>query len=98
MINTTMRNYNYFTFGDTTNIYGQQTLSTEPKGTIRMAINIYSQSTTGNINYNNATYLALTRENIDDTYVIQYGEQKLKVLYVNDLGRLKQVYLSEYGN
>ena len=95
MINTDMRLYNYFTFGEK-DAYGQVRLSNEPVGTVKMAINISSQSIGENINYKDATYIGLTRNaEVNDTYVIEYEGQKLKVLYVNPKGRLKQVFLAE---
>ena len=88
------RNYDYFTFG-TKNAYGQQVLSTEPVGTVKLSITTLSRSAADNIKYKDATYLGLTLGTIDDTYVISYGEQKLKVLYVIPDGRFKQVFLKE---
>lgn len=93
MINAAMRSYTYFTFG-TENEYGQAQLSSEPKGQIKMTINLTSQSVQDNINYMNAQYVGLTHADIDDTYVIQFGDEKLKVLYVNPFGRLKQVFMA----
>lgn len=93
MINADMRTYSYFTLG-IEDEYGQEILSTEPVGQIKMAINITSQSIQDNINYKNCAYIGLTHANVDDTYVIVYGEERLKVLYVNPKGRLKQVFLT----
>lgn len=89
-----MRLYNYFTLGDDDG-YGSPTLSTEPVGQIKMAINISSQSTQDNINYKDAQYIGLTYANVKDTYVIEYGEERLKVLYINPKGRYNQVFLKE---
>ena len=94
MINSKMRSYNYFTYGEN-NAYGQSQLSETAQGTIKMAINITSQSIQDNIQYKNATYLGLTFATVDDKYVIDYNGVKLKVLYVNPLGRYKQVFMSE---
>lgn len=94
MINTDMRYYDYFTYGEKDS-YGQAELSQEVQGTIKMAINTTSQSVTDNINYKDATYIGLTHAAIDDTYVIQYGDEKLKVLYVNPKGRFKQAFFKE---
>ena len=95
MINTDMHLYDYFTFGDDDG-YGMPQLSIEPKGKIKMAINISSQTTQDNILYKDCTYVGLTQDaNVDDTYVIMYGKGKLKVLYVNPKGRYKQVFLKE---
>lgn len=92
MINADFRTYNYFLYEDL-NGYGQPTLSQEVKGTIKMAINITSQSVQSNIKYKDAAYMGLTHALLDDTFVIQYGEEKLKVLYVNPKGRLNQVFM-----
>lgn len=92
-----MRNYNYFLYGDD-NGYGQPTLTPTPQGTVKMAIHNTSTSIQDNINYKGATYIGITHDsNISDAYVIQYGEERLKVLYVNTDGRYKQVFLCAYG-
>lgn len=93
MINANMRLYDYFTFGKD-NGYGQAQLSAEPVGQIRMAINLTSQSVQDNINYKDAQYVGLTHAKVDDTYVIQFGEERLKVLTVNPFGRLTQVFMA----
>lgn len=95
MISTDMRLYDYSTFGEKDR-YGQPQLSDEPKGQIKMAINISSQDTQDNILYKDCTYVGLTQDaKVDDTYVIRYGKGQLKVLYVNPKGRYKQVFLKE---
>lgn len=100
MINTQMRNYTYFLY-DENNAYGQRSLIKDengenvPQGTIKMAINIASQATKENIKYSDASYVGLTYAEVNDTYVIQYNESLLKVLYVNPIGRHKQVFLGD---
>ena len=96
MINTNMRFYDFFTLG-TKDEYGQHTLpgiDAIPEGSIKMAINITSQSVQDNINYKDSQYIGLTYAEVDDTYIIQYGTERLKVLYVNPLGRMKQVFMA----
>jgi len=95
MINTDMRDYVYYKYSAEKNAYAQRTLDKEPKGEIKMAIYTSSQSIQANINYKNAAYIGFTHAPIDDTYAIQYGEEKLKVLYVNPQGRIKQVFLAK---
>ena len=96
MINSDMRYYDYFTF-DGLNAYGQPQLSAQTKGTIKIAINTTSQSVQDNIRYKDATYIGLTHDAaVNDTYVIQYGKEKLKVLYINPKGRYKQVFMKNY--
>ena len=94
MINANFRLYDYFTFGGD-NGYGQPVLSDAPVGQVKMAIEISSHSIQDNINYKDAQYIGLTHANVEDTYVIAYGEERLKVLYVNDRGRLNQVFLKK---
>ena len=89
-----MRLYNFFTIG-TEDEYGQMVVSNEPVGQIKMAINISSQSVQDNINYTGATYVGLTHAKVDDTYIIEYENERLKVLYVNDKGRLNQVFMAK---
>ena len=97
MINTNMRLYNYYQLG-AVDEYGQQKLpakDSEPLGTIKMAIEVTAQGVQDNINYKDANYVGLTNSNVDDTYIIVYEGKRLKVLYVNPKGRVKQVYLKE---
>lgn len=92
MINTATRTYDYFTFG-AINDYGQRILSDTPQGKIKMAVFNTSTSIQENINYSNCNYVGLTMAQLDDSYVIQYGTEKLKVEYIHPLGRYKQVFL-----
>lgn len=94
MINAQMRVYNFYTLGEQDE-YGQQVESTEPTGTIKMAINISSQAVQDNINYTDCQYVGLTYDkSVNDSYLIEYEGSKLKVLYVNPKGRLTQVFLA----
>lgn len=97
MINANMRTYDYYTFGDLDD-YGQLKLSEEVKGSVKMAIYPTSQTVQDNILYLNAQYMGLTHDKtVNDTFVIKYGEVKLKVLYVSALGRLQQVFMAKVG-
>ena len=89
-----MKLYDYYLYGEP-NDYGQPQLSEEAQGSIKMAISITSQIVQENIQYQHATYLGLTFAPVDDKYVIQYGDRRLKVLYVNSAGRMKQVFMGE---
>lgn len=94
MVNANMRTYNYYTYSNE-NEYGQQLLPDTPTGTVKASINLTSQSIQDNILYQNATYLALTHDTLTDENVLEYGDKKLKVLYVNPYGRFNQVFLEE---
>ena len=93
MINADMRIYDFYLYGDQDE-YGQPKLSEEVVGTVKMAINTTSQRVQDNILYTGAEYLGLTHADVNDKYVIQYGDEKLKVLYVNPKGRFKQVFMA----
>lgn len=98
MINTNYRVYNFFTLG--ANEYGQEVASQQPAGQIKMSIALRNQSTQDNILYHDAQYLALTHDTkVNDTYIIEYGNKRLKVLYVAESAqnRPKQVFLSRVG-
>lgn len=96
MISRNMRLYDYFTIG-TENEYGESLPASSPLGKVKMAINLTSQSTQNNINYENCQYIGLTHSTkINDNNIIQYGDKKLKVLYVNPIGRLTQVFMVDY--
>lgn len=93
MINADMRSYDYYLYGEN-NAYGQPQLSDEVQGTIKMAINVTSQRVQENVLYQGAEFTGLTHAEINDKYVIQFDDVKLKVLYVNPFGRYKQVFMS----
>lgn len=94
MINRDFRAYEYFLY-EGKDAYAQPQITEDPQGTIKMAIYIASQAVQDNINYSGANYVGLTHAAIDDSYVIDYNGNKLKVLYVNPQGRLKQVFLAD---
>ena len=93
MLNAQMRRYDYYRY-ETDADYATQRLSDDVQGTVLMAINTISQGIQNSILYEGATYIGITHTAIDASYVIQYGEQKLKVLYVNNNGRYKLVYMA----
>jgi hypothetical protein len=92
MINNDMELYDYYTYGDTDG-YGQPQLSSSPIGQIKMAIYTTSQAIQDNINYKDSQYIGLTHANVNDSFVIDYDGERLKVLYVHPKGRLKQVFM-----
>ena len=86
-----MRNYTYQKYGEQDE-YGQPTLG--KGGTISMAISVISNQISDNVLYRDAQYIGLTKnEALDDKCIINYGSDKLKVLYVLP-GRFKQVYMA----
>lgn len=94
MINTNMKYYSFSSLGDLDE-YGQPITSAD-KAFIKISITPNIPTMVDNIKYSDATYVGLTLDkNINDTYVINYNGEKLKVLYVNPAGRYKYVYMSE---
>lgn len=100
MINAQFNDYSYSTVGQL-NSYGQQTVTPAASGvTVRMAINVLSQSTQDSILYSGAEYIGLTHDNsINDTYIIHYDNNvDLKVKAVVKNTRLNQVLLTRVSN
>ena len=94
MINADMRDYDYYLYEDE-NAYGQAQLSETAKGTIKMAVNVSSERGGEHVGVEGAEFTGLAYDaNISSKYVIQYGNDKLKVLYVNPKGRFKQVFMA----
>lgn len=93
MVNADMRTYEYFTYQEE-DAYGQPKLSEEVQGTIKIAIYTATQSIQDSVAYAGTQYTGLTHDAVTDKYVIQYGDERLKVLYINPRGTWKQVYLT----
>jgi hypothetical protein len=97
MINSNMRDYEYYLLG-VDNGYGQLTMTPDVQGVVKLSITTLTKAVTDDIRYSDASYLGLTQDKtIKDTYVIKYGDELLKVQYVNPDGRYTQVFLAVYG-
>ena len=101
MINAQMKNYNFYLYDEEADIYGQKTLikdaegEPEIQGAVQMSITHTDTRIQQDINYIDATYFGLTHDkSISDRYVIQYGDERLKVLYVIRDGRYSQVFMN----
>lgn len=96
MIANRMRFYNYWLVA-VNEKYGQEVMpaaDADPAGTVKLSIYPTSTGTQDNILYSNCAYMALTYDaEIDDKYLIQYGKERLKVMYCQPQGRMKQVFL-----
>ncbi len=94
MIAADMRLYDYSIFSSVEDDYGQS-IEEVQEGKIKMAIYLVNETLNDNSLYSDAQYTGLTLDkNIDETYVINYDNSKLKVLYVSPQGRYKQVFLA----
>lgn len=94
MITANTREYSFYKYGSL-NAYGQPQLSSSPAGTIKMSIYLTNQALSKNALYATATYIGLTTDVVDDTYVVDFGGILLKVGYVSTDGRYKQVYMEK---
>lgn len=91
-INSTMAYYDIYSYGEDDD-YGFPTLSSLPIGKTKMSISVASQSIQDSIAYSGTSYIGLTHDTLDDSCVLDYKGEKLKVQYVNNHGRLNQVFL-----
>lgn len=98
MVNTNMRTYDYYTLSDTTNDYGEETISTTKQGQVKLSINLLNKQMEDSVLYAGSSYVGITMENVNDKMIIEFNGSKLKILYINDLGRYKQVYMAVYGD
>jgi hypothetical protein len=97
MINTRMKDYDYYLVSED-NGYGQLTISKEIQGTVKLSISTITKAVLDDVRYSEANYLGLTYDkNINDTYVIKYGDELLKVQFVIPDGRYTQVFMGVYG-
>lgn len=97
MINADMKLYDFYTLGSP-DAYGQQKVSEEKQGAIKMAIYTTTQSTQANALYLNAQYMGLTHDTaVNDAYVIDFNGERLKVLFVGSQGRFKRVFMARMG-
>ena len=86
-----MRKYTFTYYADL-DAYGQPHLSNGKMSTM-MAISVISNQISDSALYRDAQYIGLTQDAISDRCIIDYGDEKLKVLYVVP-GRYNQVYMA----
>lgn len=97
MINANMRYYDYYTIGELDE-YGQEKMSKKVAGRVKMSIYQTAQNTTNTVLYADADFIGLTMDkNVKDSFVIVYGDIRLKVRQINAQGRLTQVFLKKVG-
>lgn len=96
MIFSNMRSYDYWLI-TVNEEYQQEVLpnaDAEPAGKVKLSIYPTSTGTQENILYANCSYVGLTFDaEIDEKYIIQYGNERLKVMYKQPIGRYKQVFM-----
>lgn len=93
-INSKMAYYDVYSYGKNDS-YGQPSLSELPVGKTKMSVSVANQSVKDSIAYSGTSYVGLTHDTLDDTCVLDYEGEMLKVQYVNPHGKLSQVYLEK---
>lgn len=94
MINSRMRFYNYSQLIAENDDYGQPKII-EVEDKVKMSINFASETLQENSLYSGAQYVGLTlNKDIDETCIIKYGDEELKVLYINPSGKYRQVFMA----
>ena len=96
MIMANMRLYDYWMI-TVNEEYAQEILpdtSGTPTGKVKLSIYPTTTGTQDNILYANCAFMGLTFDaEINDKYIIQYGKERLKVMYIQPIGRYKQVFM-----
>ena len=96
MIFSNMRYYDYWKVS-VNEAYGQEVIpdANEPiAGKVKLSIYPTSTGTQENILYANCSYVGLTYDaEIDDKYIIHKDKERLKVMYIQPVGRYKQVFM-----
>ena len=97
MIRNGYRQYQYWKV-ETNSEYAQEIIppaDAAPLGTVKMAIFPTSTGTQDNILYANCAYVGFTFDTeMNDTYIIKYGKERLKVMYIQQKGNgTRQAYM-----
>ena len=93
MIQSNMKLYNYYTLGELDD-YGTNQVSEQVSGQVKLSVFLQTKQLSDNSIYKEAQFTALTNDkDINEKYLIEYNNMLLKVLYINDLGRYRQIYL-----
>jgi hypothetical protein len=75
--------------------YGQDLNAPISQSSITLTFGLYTHQQTDDIRYQDVEYTGLTVYDVADNQVIQIGDKKYKVLFVNPFGRMKQVFLKK---
>ena len=93
MIQSNMKLYNYYTLGELDD-YGTEQVSKQVSGQVKLSIFLQTKQLSDNSIYKDVQFTALTNDkDINEKNLIEYNNMLLKVLYINDLGRYRQIYL-----
>lgn len=98
MIQSNMKLYNYYVL-DGLDDYGTNQASEEVQGQVKLSIFLQTKQLSDNSIYKETQFTALTNDkDVNEKYLIEYNEKLLKVLYINDLGRYRQIYLGSVND
>jgi hypothetical protein len=95
VINREMRQAQMYSLG-VMDEYGQEEIDLENAVPIQLTFGLYNHHDTEDVRYQDVEYTGLTHSVVSDKNIIQIGETKYKVKFVNPFGRLNQVFLITY--
>lgn len=96
MINNEMVSVVVKEFVTGTDSYGQTRQGTAAERNVDMMLKLYNHSNTSDVRYVNVEMVGLTSDKtITDKNVIVAAAQTYSVLFVNNAGRLAQIFLKE---
>ena len=96
MINNEMISVVVKEFVTGTDSYGQTRQGTAAERNVDMMLKLYDHSNTSDVRYVNVEMIGLTSDKtITDKNVIVAAAQTYSVLFVNNAGRLAQIFLKE---
>lgn len=96
MINNEMVSVVVKEFVTGTDSYGQTRQGTAAERNVDMMLKLYNHSNTSDVRYVNVEMIGLTSDKtITDKNVIVAAAQTYSVLFVNNAGRLAQIFLKE---
>jgi len=73
--------------------YGQPQIVEAPLPSITLSFGLYTHSSVEDPRYQDVEYTGLTTHEVNDKMVLQIGDERYKVLFVNPFGRINQVFL-----
>ena len=83
------------TYGNTDE-YGQELSELLEEEPIEIVFGLYQRNETTDIRYQNTTHYALTdRKDINDKQKLLIGEDEYKIEFVNNFGRLTELFLCQ---
>lgn len=94
MINRELIKGKLITYDDSTDEYGQINKGSFTEKEIQLTLKNYKHTKVEDIRFNDVTHISLTKErDINDSNKIKIGETLYSIAFVNDDGRLSEIFL-----